>query len=148
MADKTQPGFWERKTLAEMTRGEWESLCDGCGKCCLFKLEDEDSGEVYYCNVVCKLFDLEKSRCSDYPNRAVRVPDCAILTVENIPEFGWMPKTCAYRLLSEDKPLPEWHPLLSGDRDSVYRAGHSVRDRVVLEEDDMDLEMHITDWDV
>jgi hypothetical protein len=131
-----------------MNREEWESLCDACGKCCLYKLEDEDSGEVYYCNVVCKLFDMEKSCCTDYPNRAVRVPDCVVLTVENISRLGWMPKTCAYRLLSEGKPLPKWHPLVSGDKDSVYRAGHSVRDRVLLEEEGMELELHITDWDL
>jgi len=148
MIEKTQDRFWERKALAEMSREEWESLCDGCGKCCLHKLEDEDSGEVYYCNVVCKLFDMENTCCTDYPSRAVRVPDCVVLTVENIPQFGWMPKTCAYRLLSEGKPLPKWHPLMSGDKDSVYRAGHSVRDRVLLEEEGMDLELHITDWDL
>jgi uncharacterized cysteine cluster protein YcgN (CxxCxxCC family) len=148
MTEKTQYRFWESKTLAEMNREEWESLCDACGKCCLYKLEDEDSGEVYYCNVVCKLFDMEKSCCTDYPNRAVRVPDCVVLTVENISRLGWMPKTCAYRLLSEGKPLPKWHPLVSGDKDSVYRAGHSVRDRVLLEEEGMELELHITDWDL
>lgn len=148
MVERTRDRFWERKSLAEMNREEWESLCDGCGKCCLYKLEDEDSGEVYYCNVVCKLFDMESGCCTDYQHRVVRVPDCVVLTVENIPQLGWMPKTCAYRLLSEGKPLPEWHPLLSGDRDSVYRAGHSVRDRVLLEEEGMDLEMHITDWDL
>ncbi len=144
----TAPPFWERKSLAEMNRQEWESLCDSCGKCCLHKLEDDETGEVYYCNVVCHLFNMDTCTCGDYPNRDTLVPECAVLTVENIPQFGWMPKTCAYRLLSEGKPLPEWHPLISGDPESVYRAGHSVRDRVTIEDADTDLQCHITDWDL
>jgi len=140
--------FWETKSLAEMNREEWESLCDNCGKCCLHKLEDDETGEVYYCNVVCHLFDMQRCTCGDYANRATRVPSCAVLTVENILQFGWMPKTCAYRLLSEGKPLPEWHPLITGAAESVYRAGHSVRDRVVIEDEDTDLQLHITDWDL
>ncbi len=140
--------FWETKALADMNREEWESLCDHCGKCCLHKLEDEESGEVYYCNVVCHLFDMQQGTCGDYAHRATRVPTCAVLTVENIPQFGWMPKTCAYRLLSEGRPLPAWHPLRSGDPESVYRAGHSVRDRVMIEDEDTDLQLHITDWDL
>lgn len=131
-----------------MNKQEWESLCDNCGKCCLHKLEDDETGEVYYCNVVCHLFDMQRCTCGDYANRATRVPACAVLTVENIPQFGWMPKTCAYRLLSEGKPLRDWHPLVSGDPESVYRSGHSVRDRVVIENPDTDLQLHITDWDL
>ncbi|VAW93405.1 UPF0260 protein YcgN [hydrothermal vent metagenome] len=140
--------FWQNKSLAEMNKQEWESLCDNCGKCCLHKLEDDETGEVYYCNVVCHLFDMQRCTCGDYANRATRVPACAVLTVENIPQFGWMPKTCAYRLLSEGKPLLDWHPLVSGDPESVYRSGHSVRDRVVIENPDTDLQLHITDWDL
>ena len=146
--DPTEKPFWETKTLAEMNREEWESLCDLCGKCCLHKLEDDETGEVYYCNVVCHLFDMQRCTCGDYANRATRVPTCAVLTVENIPQFGWMPKTCAYRLLSEGRPLPDWHPLITGDPESVYRAGHSVRERVVIEDEDTDLQLHITDWDL
>jgi len=146
--DPTEKPFWETKTLAEMNREEWESLCDHCGKCCLHKLEDDETGEVYYCNVVCHLFDMQRCTCGDYANRATRVPTCAVLTVENIPQFGWMPKTCAYRLLSEGRPLPDWHPLITGDPESVYRAGHSVRERVVIEDEDTDLQLHITDWDL
>ena len=144
----TDARFWEDKSLAEMNQQEWESLCDNCGKCCLHKLEDDETGEVYYCNVVCHLFNMATCTCGDYPNRATLVPECAVLTVENIPQFGWMPKTCAYRLLSEGKPLPSWHPLISGDPESVYRAGHSVRDRVTIETADTDLHSHITDWDL
>ncbi len=140
--------FWHNKSLAEMNTQEWESLCDNCGKCCLHKLEDDETGEVYYCNVVCHLFDMQRCTCGDYANRATRVPACAVLTVENIPQFGWMPKTCAYRLLSEKKPLPDWHPLVSGDPESVYRSGHSVRDRVVIENENTDLQRHITDWNL
>ncbi|HHH47932.1 MAG TPA: YcgN family cysteine cluster protein [Gammaproteobacteria bacterium] len=148
MAEHSDKPFWETKTLAEMNREEWESLCDHCGKCCLHKLEDDESGEVYYCNVVCHLFDMQRCTCGDYANRATRVPTCAVLTVENIPQFAWMPKTCAYRLLSEGRPLPGWHPLITGDPESVYRAGHSVRGRVVIEDEDTDLQLHITDWDL
>ena len=140
--------FWKTKSLAEMNREEWESLCDHCGKCCLHKLEDEETGEVYYCNVVCHLFDLQRCTCTEYADRAVRVPECAVLSVENIPRFGWMPKTCAYRLLSEGRPLPDWHPLVSGDPESVHLAGHSVRGRVVKEDETTDLQLHITDWDI
>lgn len=144
----TDTPFWESRSLAEMNRQEWESLCDSCGKCCLHKLEDDDTGEVYYCNVVCHLFNMDTCTCGDYPNRDTLVPECAVLTVENIPQFGWMPKTCAYRLLSEGKPLPSWHPLITGDPESVYLAGHSVRDRVTIEDANTDLQMHITDWDL
>jgi len=138
--------FWENLSLAEMDAAQWESLCDGCGKCCLHKLEDEDSGEVYVCNVTCKLMDIETCRCQDYTNRKKRVPDCTVLTLERIAEFHWLPETCAYRLLAEGKSLFEWHPLVSGDVSTVHRAGISVRGRVVAEADVDDLHQHITDW--
>lgn len=137
--------FWETTTLVEMTPEQWESLCDGCGKCCLHKFEDEDSGEVYVCNVACQLLDLDSCRCSDYSNRKVRVPDCTVLTIGNLEDFTWLPKTCAYRLVYEGKPLELWHPLISGDAESVHQAGISVRGRVISEDEVVDLALHITD---
>ncbi len=138
--------FWERLSLAELSREQWESLCDGCGKCCVHKLEDEDSGEVYLCNVVCRLFDLKTGRCHDYTHRRQQVPDCVVLGVDSIAKFHWLPVTCAYRLLGEGVPLFDWHPLMSGDTLSVFRAGQSVVGRVVSEEDADDLSYHVTDW--
>jgi uncharacterized protein len=140
------PRFWQTLTLTEMDAAQWESLCDGCGKCCLHKLEDEDSGEVYVCNVACRLLDLQTCRCGNYANRKQLVPDCTVLTAANIAEFHWLPQTCAYRLLAEGKPLADWHPLLSGDASTVHSAGISVRGRVVNEVDADDLQHHITDW--
>lgn len=118
--------FWKTKTLAEMSRAEWEQLCDGCGRCCLNKLEDEDTGEFLYTRAACKLLDLKTCRCSDYENRASRVPDCVTLTPENVPRLGWLPATCAYRLLDEGKPLAWWHPLVSGRKETVVEAGIDV----------------------
>ncbi len=140
--------FWEHKKLAEMSAPEWESLCDGCAKCCLKKLEDEDTGEVYYTAVACRLLDEKKCRCKDYPNRLKKVPDCLQLREENIGEFHWLPNTCAYRLLAENKPLPEWHYLISGDKNSVHKYGASIKDRVLNEEyiHPDDLEEHIINW--
>jgi uncharacterized cysteine cluster protein YcgN (CxxCxxCC family) len=140
--------FWESIALAAMTSRQWESLCDGCGKCCLFKLEDEDSGEVYVCNVACKLLDLDSCQCRDYAHRKRQVPDCVVLTVDKIEQFAWLPQTCAYRLLAEGKPLPDWHPLLSGNPASVHEAGVSVCDRVISETEADDLQQHITDWEL
>jgi len=142
---KTTP-FWENKTLEEFSSAEWESLCDGCAKCCLNKLEDKSTGELWYTNVVCNLLDLDSCSCSDYPNRSVRVPDCVTLTPKNSKELYWMPNTCAYRLLAEGKPLPEWHPLISGDPDSVLRSKHTIRGRVIHEKDADDLENHLVSW--
>ncbi len=116
-----------------MTAGEWESLCDGCGKCCLNKLEFEDTGEIAFTNVACKLLDLHSCRCSDYRNRRKFVPDCVKLSPRNIEKIQWMPSSCAYRLLSEGKPLFDWHPLISGDPESVHKAGISMRGRAVPE---------------
>ena len=138
--------FWRRKTLAEMTPAEWEALCDGCGKCCLHKLEDEASGELFYTNVACHLLSLQTCRCSRYPARQRLVPDCVQLTPDNIDTLPWMPTTCAYRLLAEGQDLPDWHPLVSGGRESVHRAGISVRGWAVSERGVDDVEQHIIDW--
>lgn len=141
--------FWRRKSLGEMSRGEWESLCDGCGKCCLVKLQDEEAGRVDYTDVACRLFDLGTCRCTRYGARHRLVPDCVRLGPERLQDIAhWMPATCAYRLLAEGKALPDWHPLVSGDPESVHRAGISVRGRVVPEsgQDEAELLARIVDW--
>ena len=125
--------FWKRKTLEEMNRREWESRCDGCAKCCLVKLEDEDTLAIEYTNVACRLLDCTSCQCSDYKNRKKHVPDCVKLSPKIIEEVIWMPPSCAYRLISEGKDLPDWHPLVSGETESVVEAGMSVRGRVVSE---------------
>lgn len=135
--------FWERFTLEELTEAEWEALCDGCGKCCLLKLEDWDTGEVAMTNVACRLLDRETCRCTDYPNRKAKVPDCVIIRPEKIADIRyWLPETCAYRLRAEGQPLADWHPLISGDPKSVHRAGISLAGRLVSEdgisEDDLE----------
>lgn len=140
--------FWQRKRLGEMSPAEWESLCDGCGKCCLAKLEDEDTGEVYYTELVCRYMDTDSCRCTVYPERLKKVPGCTVLTAETVSDYGWLPRTCAYRTLAENRPLPDWHPLRSGDPDSVHEAGVSVRNRVISEADvpEDDWEEHIIHW--
>ena len=133
----TTKKFWKTKTLAELNDQEWEALCDGCGKCCLAKLEDEDTGEIYWTSVGCRLFDGETCRCSDYGNRLKRVPDCVRLTPDNVGNIPWLPSTCGYRLVAEGKELPWWHPLVSGDPNTVHEAGISIRGQVKTNEDQL-----------
>ncbi|RMH39867.1 MAG: YcgN family cysteine cluster protein [Alphaproteobacteria bacterium] len=129
-----RPRFWERHALDALTPAEWEALCDGCGRCCLHKLEDADTHEIAYTCVACKLLDDDTCRCAQYDIRKEIVPDCVVLTPDNIAEIAyWMPETCAYRRLHQGRGLPAWHPLLTGDPDSVHRAGISVRHRTVPE---------------
>jgi uncharacterized cysteine cluster protein YcgN (CxxCxxCC family) len=130
----TEP-FWKRKSLAEMSPDEWESLCDGCALCCMLKVEDEDTGEVFYSDVACKLLDLGTCRCTNYGQRAKLVPDCVVLTADNPEPYEWLPDTCAYRRLARGQELPEWHPLITGDPDSVHEAGISMKGRATSEND-------------
>ena len=134
--------FWELP-LETLSRAEWEALCDGCGQCCLHKVEDEDTGEFYNTNVACKLLDLSTARCSDYRNRRAHVPDCLRLTPDNAGALGWLPQTCAYRLRADGEPLPDWHYLLTGDREAMHAAGVSVIGKVVSEVDAGPIEHHI-----
>jgi uncharacterized cysteine cluster protein YcgN (CxxCxxCC family) len=136
--------FWE-KPLAELNREEWEKLCDGCGKCCLHKLEDAETGEIHATEVACKLLDTHSARCTNYRGRRAFVPDCIRLTANNVARMTWLPKTCAYRLRAEGKPLFDWHPLISGDPESVHRAGVSVRGWTISEGEAGDLEFHLVD---
>lgn len=144
MSDKTP--FWKRMHYRAFNREQWESLCDGCGRCCLFRLEDEDTGERYFTNVCCNLFDSETCRCTDYPNRKARVPACVTLTPDELDTPDWLPATCAYRLIAEGEDLHWWHPLVSGDPETVVAAGISVRGRVIHERDADDPEHHLIDW--
>ncbi len=140
--------FWDEKTLEELSVAEWEALCDGCGRCCLIKLEDEDTGEIYNSDVHCKLLDARSCRCIDYENRKVQVPDCIKLTPRNVAEISWIPPSCAYRRLAEGRGLAWWHPLVSGDPGTVFQAGVSVRGRTVAEENvgPGEWESHMVDW--
>ena len=134
--------FWTLP-LATLDRAEWEALCDGCGQCCLHKLEDEDTGEVHMTNVACKLLDTGTARCSDYRHRKAYVPDCLRLTLKIVHDVPWLPETCAYRRRAEGRELPDWHHLLTGDLAGVRASGASVAGRVVSETDAGPLEHHI-----
>ncbi|MDD4914083.1 MAG: YcgN family cysteine cluster protein [Methylococcales bacterium] len=138
--------FWESKTLAEMSIQEWESLCDNCGKCCLHKLEDEETGDLAFTRVVCDLIDLESCRCSRYSERCTLVPDCLDLKQHDFAAYNWLPDTCAYRLLIDGKPLFDWHPLVSGNPDSVREAGVCISAYAIKESLVDDMEDHIIGW--
>lgn len=136
--------FWE-KPLSTLDRGQWEALCDGCGRCCLHKLEDEDTGDLYPTNVACKLLDRRTGHCRDYNNRKKIVDDCVKLDRNKLDALEWLPETCAYRLRADGKPLPKWHYLVSGSRETVHEAGQSTRGWTVSEEDAGELEFHIVE---
>ena len=125
--------FWKRKSLAEMTKAEWESLCDGCALCCLQKLEDEETGDIYFTDIACKLLDTDACRCTDYANRAKIVSTCLVLSADEPEAFNWLPGTCAYRLLADGEKLPEWHPLITGDPHSVHDVGISAKGKCLSE---------------
>ena len=144
MAEKS---FWESVKLADMTAAQWEAVCDGCAKCCLVKLQDEDSEEIVFTDIVCNLLDQESCRCSHYTQRTKLVPDCVKLTKDNLDKIDFMPPSCAYRLLHEGKDLPDWHPLVSGRAETVVEAGMSVKGRVIAEMAfDGDAEDRVADW--
>lgn len=142
MNQSLRPEFWKNYSLDQMTQAEWEAVCDGCGLCCLVKLEDEDSNEVCYTKVSCKLLDCKTAQCSDYPNRLQHVPDCIQLTYQGLQEIKWLPSSCGYRRLNEGKNLPSWHYLNTGSRESVIKARKSAAGRctseVEINEDDID----------
>ncbi len=136
--------FWE-KPLSQLDRGQWEALCDGCGRCCLHKLEDDETGELYPTNVACRLLDRRNGRCTDYAHRKAQVADCVVLERGKIQGLDWLPETCAYRLRAADMPLPEWHYLISGSRETVHEAGQSTRGWTVSEVDAGELEHHLVE---
>lgn len=139
------PYFWREKTLGEMSLEEWEALCDGCGRCCLHKIEDEDTQKLFYSRVACKLLDIKRCRCTRYAERQSLVPDCMSLR-EGFAQFQWLPSTCAYRLLAQGEELPRWHPLRTGDAESVHKAGISVRSFALSENEVADPYAHIVEW--
>ena len=147
MVTEARP-FWNTKTLEEMTTEEWESLCDGCGRCCLHKLEDIDTGLYFYTNVACRLFDQDTCRCKEYPNRMSLVKDCLVLSPADHEHYNWLPTTCAYRRLANGMDLEWWHPLVSGNTDTVHDTRISVRSRTVSEKEvsKEQLEDHIVSW--
>lgn len=138
--------FWETLPMQDWTRSQWESLCDHCARCCLHKIEDIDSREIYFTNVCCRYLDQQQCQCTRYRERSELVPDCVTLTPADLDDPYWLPDTCAYRLVAEGKPLPNWHPLLSGDQASVTEAAISVGGRVISELEADDLEQHLVTW--
>ncbi|HIP94826.1 MAG TPA: YcgN family cysteine cluster protein [Leucothrix sp.] len=147
------PAFWKTKSLIEMSREEWESLCDHCGKCCLIKLQDsndenDEALSVYYTNIVCNLFDMQTGHCSDYQNRETLVPTCLRLTQDNLEQIEWLPPSCAYRCIMEGRGLADWHHLVSGDKNTIHQTGNSVLRKIVFEKDteEEQLEEHIVEW--
>ena len=144
---KTPAPFWQTTPLADMDEAQWEAVCDGCAKCCLVKLQDEDTGELAFTNLACRQLDLGTCRCKNYPQRTQMVSDCVKLTKDNLAQIDFMPPSCANRLLNEGKGLPDWHPLVSGTPGSVVAAGMSVQGRVIPEGDgDEDVENHVVVW--
>ena len=138
--------FWREKSLDQLNREEWESLCDGCGKCCLHKLEDEDTGEIRHTDVACRFLDHETIQCGKYLTRQRYVGNCVVMSVELLDQLPWMPSTCAYRLLYEGKELPAWHPLVAGNQNAIHEAGQSVKGRIIDEREAGDFEDHLVDW--
>ncbi len=141
-----QKSFWLTTPLSELTREQWESLCDHCAKCCLHKIEDIDTREIYFTNVCCRYLDQQNCQCSEYQNRSVLVPDCVTLTPDDLQDPYWLPSTCSYRLLAEDKPLPEWHPLITGNPESTLESGNRICGRVICETEADELEQHLITW--
>lgn len=133
MASKPEKYFWESKKLTNINKVEWESLCDGCARCCLLKLEDEETGEIFFTDVACKLLDRDNCRCQSYAERVTKVPECLVLEAKHPEHFTMLPESCAYRRLREGRPLADWHPLVSGDPQSVHKAGVSIKDKCVPE---------------
>ncbi|QGX38670.1 YcgN family cysteine cluster protein [Permianibacter aggregans] len=138
-----KPFYWRGKSLEELSKTEWEALCDGCGKCCTYKLEDTETGELYQTNVCCKLLDTHACQCADYKNRKKYVSDCVQLKPENVLSFDWLPPTCAYVRVAKGKDLPKWHYLVCGDRQRIHEVGKSVQDKVLSEENAGPLDQHI-----
>ena len=145
-AERKPKPFWKTKTLWQMNDAEWESLCDRCGQCCLHKIEDPDGVTAHYTNVGCRLLDGNSGQCGDYAHRRDFVPDCVKLSPNDVGRFYWLPKTCAYRLLADQKDLPSWHPLITGDPESVIAAGMSVKGRIIPEHRAGALSHHLVDW--
>ena len=148
MTEQLRPLFWQEYTIDELNSAEWEALCDGCGLCCLVKLEDEDTSEVVYTKVSCHLLDCETAQCKDYPNRKDHVPDCIQLTPDLLRQINWLPSTCAYRRLKEGKALPNWHYLISGDKTSVRKARKSAAGKCLSENDidPEDIDRYVVRW--
>ena len=144
--DRLRERFWELP-LDALNRNEWEALCDGCGRCCLHKLEDDETGEVIETNVACRLLDTATARCTDYRHRKAFVPDCLRLTPRLVKQVRWLPETCAYRRRAEDRPLPSWHYLLTGSREAMVEAGACVAGKVIPEDEAGPIEHHMVEWE-